>query len=60
MNTDKKEPLYKAESQRIVGSAMEVLNKIGQMMNDLRVTGVRLDYILKFKHAKLEWRRVVK
>jgi hypothetical protein len=26
----------------------------------LKVTGVRLDYILKFKHAKLEWRRVVK
>jgi len=29
MNTDKEEPLYKAESQQIVGSAMEVLNEIG-------------------------------
>jgi len=29
MNTDKKEPLYKAASQQIVGSAMEVLNEIG-------------------------------
>ncbi|NJL19249.1 MAG: GxxExxY protein [Bdellovibrionaceae bacterium] len=29
MDTDSKEPLYKAESQQIVGSAMEVLNEIG-------------------------------
>lgn len=127
MNTDKEEPLYKAESQQIVGSAMEVLNEIGhgfhekpyenalviefrlrgivclqqkqfdilfknekvgdyipdliayekivvdakviekitdreigQMMNYLKVTGLRLGYILNFKHAKLEWKRVVK
>ena len=126
MNTDKEEPLYKAESQQIVGSAMEVLNEIGhgfhekpyenalviefrlrgiacqqqeqfdilyknekvgeyipdliacdkivvdakviekitdreigQMMNYLKVTGLRLGYILNFKHAKLEWKRVV-
>jgi len=126
MNTDKKEPLYKAESQQIVGSAMEVLNEIGhgfhekpyenalvvefrlrgisclqqkqfdilykeekvgdyipdliayekivvdakviekitdreigQMMNYLKVTGLRLGYILNFKHSKLEWKRVV-
>jgi len=126
MNTDKEEPLYKAESQQIVGSAMEVLNEIGhgfhekpyenalviefrlrgiacqqqeqfdilyknekvaeyipdlityekivvdakviekitdreigQMMNYLKVTWLRLGYILNFKHAKLEWKRVV-
>ena len=126
MNTDKEEPLYKAESQQMVGSAMEVLNEIGhgfhekpyenalviefrfrgiacqqqeqfdilyknekvgeyipdliayekivvdvkviekitdreigQMMNYLKVTGLRLGYILNFKHAKLEWKRVV-
>jgi GxxExxY protein len=29
MNTDKEEPLFKAQSQQIVGSAMEVLNEIG-------------------------------
>jgi len=29
MDTDGGEPLYKAESQQIVGSAMEVLNEIG-------------------------------
>ncbi|MCC5808509.1 MAG: GxxExxY protein [Opitutales bacterium] len=29
MDTDGKEPLHKAESQQIVGSAMEVLNNIG-------------------------------
>ena len=126
MNTDKEEPLYKAEPQQMVGSAMEVLNEIGhgfhekpyenalviefrfrgiacqqqeqfdilyknekvgeyipdliayekivvdvkviekitdreigQMMNYLKVTGLRLGYILNFKHAKLEWKRVV-
>lgn len=126
MNTDKGEPLYKVESQQIVGSAMEVLNEIGhgfhekpyenalviefrfraipclqqkqfdilykgekvgdyipdliayekivvdtkviekitnretgQMMNYLKVTGLRLGYILNFKQAKLEWKRVV-
>ena len=126
MNTDREEPLYKAESQQIVGSAMEVLNEIGhgflekpyenalvvefrlrsipclqqkqfdilykkekvgdyipdliayekivldtkvvekitdreigQMMNYLKVTGLRLGYILNFKHPKLEWKHVV-
>ena len=29
MNTDAREPLFKEESQQIVGSAMEVLNEIG-------------------------------
>ena len=127
MNTDKEEPLYKAESQQIVGSAMEVPNEIGhgfhekpyenalvvefrlrgisclqqkqfgilykeekvgdyvpdliayekiivdakviekitdreigQMMNYLKVTGLRLGYILNFKQVKLEWKRVVR
>ena len=126
MNTDGMAPLYKAESQEIVGSAMEVLNQIGhgfhekpyenalvvefrlrgivylqqkqfdilyknekvgdyipdliayekividtkvietitdreigQMMNYLRVTGLRLGYILNFKHSNLEWKRVI-
>ncbi len=126
MNTDNEEPIYKAESQQIVGSAMEVLNEVGhgfhekpyenalvvefrlrkisclqqerfdivyktekvgeyipdliafekividtkviekitdrevgQMMNYLKITGLRLGYILNFKNPKLEWRRVV-
>jgi len=126
MNTDKEEPLFKAQSQQVVGSAMEVLNEIGhgfhekpyenalviefrlrgipfvqqkqfdilyknekvgdyipdliayekivvdtkviekitdreigQMMNYLKVTGLRLGYILNFKQPKLEWKRVV-
>jgi GxxExxY protein len=126
MNTDKEEPLYKAESRQIIGSAMDVLNEIGhgfhekpyenalviefrlrgiaclqqkqfdilykkekvgdyipdliayetivvdtkvieritdreigQMMNYLKVTGLSLGYILNFKHAKLEWKRVI-
>jgi GxxExxY protein len=121
------EPLYKEESQQIVGCAMEVLNElghgfhekpyenalviefqlrgipfrqqavfdilyktrkvgdyipdlivfdkivvdakviekitdreIGQMMNYLKITGLRLGYILNFKNPKLEWRRVVR
>lgn len=127
MNTDGEEPLYKAESQQIVGAAMEVLNEIGhgfhekpyenalvvefclreiscqqqrqfdilykgekvgnympdliayekivvdtkvietitdreigQMMNYLKVTELRLGYILNFKHPKLQWKRVVR
>ena len=127
MNTDREEPLYKPESQQVVGCAMEVLNQlghgfhekpyenalviefqsrgipfqqqrlfeinykgrkigeyipdlivfdsivvdtkviekitdreIGQMMNYLKITGLRLGYILNFKNPKLEWRRVVR
>ena len=127
MSTDGEEPLYKVESQEIVGSAMEVLNgighgfhekpyenalviefnlrgipcrqqqqydiiykaekvgdyvpdliayekiivdtkviekitdrEVGQMMNYLKVTGLRLGYILNFKHARLEWKRVIR
>ena len=33
--------------------------EIGQMMNYLKITGFRLGYILNFKQAKLEWKRVV-
>ena len=29
MDTDKNEPIYKAESQQLVGCAMEVLNELG-------------------------------
>lgn len=127
MNADEREPLFKEESQQIVGSAMEVLNEIGhgfhekpyenalviefrlrgieclqqkpfeilyknekvgdyipdliayekivvdakviekitdreigQMMNYLKVTGLRLGYILNFNQARLEWKRVIK
>ncbi|MFP4542114.1 MAG: GxxExxY protein [Opitutales bacterium] len=127
MSTDGDEPLFKAESQQIVGAAMEVLNElgpglhekpyenalvvefrqrgvsyhqqprfdilykgekvgdylpdliafekivvdtkviekitdreVGQMMNYLKVTGLRLGYILNFRHSKLEWRRVIR
>ena len=127
MNTDYSEPRFKAESQQIVGSAMEVLNEIGhgfhekpyenalvikfrlrgidclqqkpfeilyknekvgdyipdlivygkivvdtkviekitdreigQMMNYLKVTGLRLGYILNFNQARLEWKRVIR
>jgi GxxExxY protein len=31
----------------------------GQMMNYLKITGMRLGVILNFKRAKLEWKRVV-
>lgn len=126
MNTDGDEQPFKAESQQIVGAAMEVLNEIGhgfhekpyenalvvefrlravpctqqqrfkilyktemvgeyvpdlivfnkivvdtkvidkitdretgQMINYLKVTGLRLGYILNFRNPKLEWKRVV-
>ena len=121
------EPLYKQESQQIIGCAMEVLNElghgfhekpyenalvielqskgipfhqqktfdinykgrkigdyipdlivfetivvdtkviekftdreIGQMMNYLKITNLRLGYILNFRNPKLEWKRIVR
>ena len=33
--------------------------EVGQMMNYLKITGLRLGYILNFKNRKLEWKRVV-
>jgi len=34
-------------------------HEIGQMMNYLKITGLRVGLILNFKRAKLEWKRVV-
>jgi len=34
-------------------------HEIGQMMNYLKITNLRLGLLLNFKHAKLEWKRVV-
>ena len=31
----------------------------GQMLNYLRITGLQAGVILNFKHAKLEWERIV-
>ena len=126
MEVENDEPLHKAESQQIIGCAMEVLNgvghgfhekpyenalvvefrlrgipfeqqrqfdivyksekvglyvpdliafglividtkviekitdqEVGQMMNYLKITGLRLGYILNFKHPRLQWKRVV-
>jgi len=34
-------------------------HEIGQMMNYLKITGLRVGLILNFKRAKLEWKRVI-
>lgn len=34
MNTDENEPIYKAESQQIVGCAIEVLNELGHGLHE--------------------------
>ena len=34
-------------------------HEMGQMLNYLKITGLRLGLIINFKYAKLEWRRVV-
>ncbi|NOU37029.1 MAG: GxxExxY protein [Kiritimatiellaceae bacterium] len=34
-------------------------NEIGQMLNYLKLTGLRVGLIINFKRAKLEWKRVV-
>ncbi len=55
--------ILKEETRQIIGCAFEVLNGIGhergQMTNYLRITKLRVGLILNFKHAKLEWDRVV-
>ena len=33
--------------------------ELGQMMNYLKITGLKVGLILNFKRAKLEWKRVV-
>ena len=33
--------------------------ELGQMMNYLKITGLRVGLILNFKRSKLEWKRVV-
>jgi GxxExxY protein len=35
-------------------------HEIGQMLNYLSITNMRVGLILNFKHAKLEWKRVVR
>ena len=34
-------------------------NELGQMLNYLKITGLKVGLILNFKRAKLEWKRVV-
>ena len=34
-------------------------HEIGQMMNYLKITGCKLGLLLNFKHARLEWKRIV-
>jgi GxxExxY protein len=35
-------------------------NERGKMLNYLKITGLRVGLIINFKHAKLEWKRVVR
>ncbi len=34
-------------------------HEIGQMLNYLKVTGLKVGLLLNFKHPKLEWKRIV-
>ena len=34
-------------------------HELGQMMNYLKITGLKVGLILNFKHPKLEWKRIV-
>lgn len=34
-------------------------HELGQMMNYLKITGLKVGLIINFKHAKLEWKRLV-
>ena len=35
-------------------------HEIGKMLNYLKITGLRVGLLINFKHAKLEWKRVVR
>lgn len=35
-------------------------NERGKMLNYLKITGLKVGLIINFKHAKLEWKRVVR
>ncbi|MDX8394402.1 MAG: GxxExxY protein [Mariprofundales bacterium] len=35
-------------------------HEIGQMLNYLKITGLPLGLLINFKHARLEWKRVIK
>ena len=34
-------------------------DEIGQMLNYLRITGLKVGLLINFKHSKLQWKRVV-
>jgi GxxExxY protein len=34
-------------------------HEIGQMMNYLKITGLKVGVIINFKRSKLEWKRVI-
>ncbi len=34
-------------------------NERGQLINYLKITGLRVGLLLNFKHAKLEWERII-
>ena len=49
------------ESVIIETKTIELITDIerGQVINYLKITGLRVGVILNFKHAKLEWERIV-
>ncbi|MCK5849316.1 MAG: GxxExxY protein [Kiritimatiellae bacterium] len=42
---------------KVIGSITK--HEIGQMMNYLKITGHKVGLIINFKHATLEWKRIV-
>ena len=63
MNTDKHRFLYKEETHRIIVDTKVIENigdnEMGQMINYLKITGLKVGLFLNFKHSKLEWERIV-
>jgi hypothetical protein len=56
MNTDTKPDLADGETTNIDHITD---HKRGQMLNCLRIAKLRVGLILNFKHARLEWERLV-
>ncbi len=56
MNTDKKVDAVIIDA-KVIGQITD--HERGQMLNYLRVTKMRVGLVLNFKHALLEWERLV-
>ncbi|MBM9518326.1 hypothetical protein JWG39_00660 [Desulforhopalus vacuolatus] len=74
MDTNTHRFLYKEETHKVIGCALEVLKTIGHdlleksyenalvvefQLNQLKITARHVGSLLNFKHPKLQWERSI-